>query len=138
MKQEIYFKINRDRNAKGLVVDGIKFNARQLFKYIIHHFGLSDEAKIRKVEIAITLDGAPLDDKTGHITIGFKVCDKDAVDPITKKYIFNDDDDGPNLQSGKFCFPVSMILAKDNKQTYNKYLRDIFEEVDKLRNEGVP
>jgi hypothetical protein len=138
MKQEIYFKIIRDRNAKGLVVDGIKFNVRQLFKYIIHHFGLSDEAKIRKVEIAITVDGAPLDDKTGHITIGFKVCDKDAVDPITKKYIFNDDDDGPNLQSGKFCFPVAMILAKDDKQTYNKYLRDIFEEVDKLRNEGVP
>jgi hypothetical protein len=135
MKQEIYFKIIRDRNAKGLVVDGIKFNVRQLFKY---HFGLSDEAKIRKVEIAITVDGAPLDDKMGHITIGFKVCDKDAMEPIMKKYIFNNDDDGPNFQSGKFCFPVAMKLAKDDKQTYNKYLRDIFEEADKLRNEGVP
>jgi hypothetical protein len=31
-----------------------------------------------------------------------------------------------------------MILAKDDKQTYNKKLRDIFEDVDKLRNEGVP
>jgi hypothetical protein len=132
MKQEIYFKIIRDRNAKGLVVDGIKFDVRQLFKYIIHHFGLSEEAKIRKVEIAITVDGAPLDD------IGFKVCDKDAVDPITKKIIFNDDDDGPNIQSGKFCFPVAIILAKDGKKTNNNYLRDIFEEVDKLRNEGVP
>jgi hypothetical protein len=72
----------------------------------------------------------------GHITIGFKVCDKDAVDPITKRNILNDDDDdGPNLQSGKFCFPVAMVLAKDDKQTYNKNLRDIFEEVDKLRNE---
>jgi hypothetical protein len=31
-----------------------------------------------------------------------------------------------------------MILAKDDKKTYNKYLRDISEEVDKLRNEGFP
>jgi hypothetical protein len=122
----------------GLIVDGIKFNVRQLFKYIIHHFRLSEEAKIRKVEIAITVDGAPLDDKTGHITIGFKVCDKDAVDPSTKQKIFNEDDDSPNLQSGKFCFPVAMIFAKYDKQAYNKYLRDIFEKVDKLRNEGVP
>jgi hypothetical protein len=83
IKQEINFKIIRDRNAKGQIVDGIKFNVRQLFKYIIHHFGLSEEAKIRKVEIIITVDGAPLDDKTGHITISFKICDKDAVDPIT-------------------------------------------------------
>jgi hypothetical protein len=74
----------------------------------------------------------------GDITIGFKVCDKDAVDPITKRKIFNNNDDGPNLQSGKFCFPIPMILAKDDKQTYNKYLRDIFEEVDKLISEGVP
>jgi hypothetical protein len=36
-------------------VDGIKFNVRQLFKYIIHHFGLLEEAKVRKVEIAITV-----------------------------------------------------------------------------------
>jgi hypothetical protein len=87
-------------------VDGIKFNVMQLFKYIIHHFGLSEEAKMRKVAIAITVDGAPLDDKTGYITIGFKVCDKDAVDPVTKQKIFNDDDDGPNLESGKFAFPL--------------------------------
>jgi hypothetical protein len=138
MKQDIYFKIIRDRNAKGLIVDGIKFNVRHLFKYIIHQFGISEEAKIRKVEIAITVDGDPLDDKTGHISIGFKVCGKDAVDPITKRKILNDDDDGPNLQSGKFCFPVAMIFAKDDKQTNNTYLWDKFEEADKLRNEGVP
>jgi hypothetical protein len=102
MKQEIYFKIIRDKNAKGLIVDGIKFNVRQLFKYIIHHFGLCEEAKISK---------------TGHIYIGFKVCYKDAVDPITKQKICNDDDDGPNLQSGNVCSPVAIILAKDDKQT---------------------
>jgi hypothetical protein len=85
MKQEIYFKLILNRNVKVLIVDVMKFNVRQLFKYIIHHFGLSEESKKRKVEIAITVDGSTLDDKTGQITIGFKVCDNDVVDPIRQK-----------------------------------------------------
>jgi hypothetical protein len=80
MKQEINFKIIRDRNAKVQIVDGIKINVRHCFKYIIHYVGLWEEVKKRHVEIEIMVDGAPLDDKTGHITIGFKICDKDAVD----------------------------------------------------------
>jgi hypothetical protein len=31
-----------------------------------------------------------------------------------------------------------MILYKDDKQTYNKYLQDIFKEVDKVSTEGFP
>jgi hypothetical protein len=87
-------------------VDGIEFNVRQFFKYIIHHLRLSDEAKIRKVEIAITVDGAPLDDKTGHITIGLKVCDKDAVDPITKKVYSTMMMMVPIFNRANFAFPL--------------------------------
>jgi predicted nucleic acid-binding Zn-ribbon protein len=138
MKDEISFKVIRDRNGKGQIVDGIRFDTKQLFTYLVHHFGLSEEAKVRQVEIALTVDGAPLDDKIGHVTIGFKICDKAARCPITKVLIFNEEKEGPNLQSGKFCFPVAMLLAKDNKETYNKYLREIFNDVQVLRSEGIP
>jgi hypothetical protein len=80
----------------------------------------------------LTVDGAPIDDKIRHVTIGFKICDKAARCPIMKVLIFNEEKEGPNLQSGKFCFPVAMLLAKDNKETYNKYLREIFNDVQVL------
>jgi hypothetical protein len=73
MKDEISFKVIRDRNGKVQIVDDIRFDTKQLFTYLVHHFGLSEEAKVRQVEIAFTVDRAPLDDKIGHITIGFKI-----------------------------------------------------------------
>jgi hypothetical protein len=54
------------------------------------------------------------------MTIGFKVCDRANRCPITKLLSFNEEKEGPNLQSGKFLLPVAMLLAKDNKETYNK------------------
>jgi hypothetical protein len=138
MKDEISFKVIRDRNVKGQIVDGIRFDTKQLFTYLVHHFGLSEDAKVHQVEIALTVDGAPLEDKTGHVTSGFKICDNAARCPIMKLLIFNEEKEGPNIQSGNFCFPVAMLLAKDNKETYYKYLRDIFNYVQVLRSEGIP
>jgi hypothetical protein len=116
MTEEISFTSICDQDPKGKIVDGIKFDTRQLFKYLIHHFGLSDAVKVRSVQIALIVDGDPLDDKTGHVTIWFKICDKEAIDPITKRFIFNEDSDGLNLQSGKLYLPLAMILAKYKKK----------------------
>jgi hypothetical protein len=137
MKEEITLKVIRDRNAKGQIVDGIRFYTKQIFTYLVHNFGLSEEAKVWRVEIALTVDGAPLDNKTGHVTIGSKFCDKDAICPLTKHTILNEEKEGPNLQWEFFCFPVAMLLAKNNKDTYRKYLRDTFNYVV-LRSEGTP
>jgi hypothetical protein len=99
MKEEVTFKVIRYRNEKGHTVDGIIFDIKQLFTYLVHHFGLSEEAKVRQVEIALIVDGAPLDDKTVHVTIGFNICDKAARCPLTKLVVFNEENEGPNLQS---------------------------------------
>jgi hypothetical protein len=45
MKDEISLKVIRDSNGKGQIVDGIRFDTKQLFTYLVHHFGLSEEAK---------------------------------------------------------------------------------------------
>jgi hypothetical protein len=84
--------------------------------------------------MAITVDGAKLDDKVHHVTIGFKICDKRPCDPITGELIFDEnlpDGEEVNMQSAEWCFPVMVILTKYNKVTYNKYF--IFAFCDKMR-----
>jgi hypothetical protein len=61
--------------------------------------------------------------------IGFKIVDKDDVCPISGKNIFHQ---LGNTQSDKCCFPILMILAKDDKATYDTYLREILNSVKKL------
>jgi chromosome segregation ATPase len=104
MKDEISLKVIMDRSAKGQLLDGIRFDTKHLCTYLVHHFGLYEEAKVRQVEISLTVDGSPIDNKIGHITIGFKMCNKAARCPIMKLLIFNEEKEGPNIQSGKF-FP---------------------------------
>jgi hypothetical protein len=41
--------------------------------------------------MALTVDGAPLDDKTGHVTIGFKIVDEISIEPATGQTIFNEE-----------------------------------------------
>jgi hypothetical protein len=66
MMTEIKYTLIHDQNAKGQIMDGIKFDTRQLFIFLIRHFGLSEEANKRSVQIVLTLDDAPLDDTTGQ------------------------------------------------------------------------
>jgi hypothetical protein len=114
-------------------MDGVSFDMRALFEYLLTSFGLSEEACHRNVEIHVTVGGANLDANLGHVTIGFKICDKSATDPVTGKYIYKnveglkDDNQLDNLKSDAWCFHIVLILEKDNKGTYEKYLHPIFE-----------
>jgi hypothetical protein len=60
---------------------------------------------------------------------GFKVCDKLAQDIFTGKYMFanedgeKDDKHLDNLQPGVGCFPALSLLAKDKKDTYERFLK---------------
>jgi hypothetical protein len=41
------------------------------------------------------------------------------------------------MQSCNWCFPIMMMIAKDDKDIYEKNLRDIFEFCDRLYTEGL-
>jgi hypothetical protein len=58
--------------------------------------------------------------------------DKDARDPLTGKLLL------PTIQSSNNAFPITSIIAKDKKSTYNKFLRHIFEFGQELRDDGIP
>jgi hypothetical protein len=141
MHEEINFEVIKDQDGES-VIDGIKFDMRALFTYLVKAFGLEEETKIRNVEISIAVDGAKLDPNTHHVKIGFKICDKMARDPVSGKFLFSNDegvsDDHhlDNMQSGAWCFPILAVVAKDNKQTYDKFLRPIFEFGKELRHHG--
>jgi hypothetical protein len=66
-------------------VDGVCLNMRALFEYLISSIGLSEEAYHRNVENSVTFDGATLNANSGHVTIGFEICDKKAKVPVTEK-----------------------------------------------------
>jgi hypothetical protein len=116
------------------VVDGARFDVEHLCRYLVTHFGLAAKAKTGTVEFAITCDGAPLDDFTGYLTIGFKIVDKDDVCPISGKNIFHQ---LGNMQADKWCFPILMILAKDDKATYDKYLCEISKFCEEISEKGL-
>jgi hypothetical protein len=90
--------------------------------------------------MAITVDGAKLEDKVHHVTIEFKICDKRACDPITGELIFYENlpygEEG-NMQSAEWCFRLMVIIAKDNKGTYDKHFRDFFAFCDKVRTTSI-
>jgi hypothetical protein len=68
-----------------------------------------------------------------HVTIGFKICDKRARDPVSGKLIFDETTEKGNLQSAVWCFLCMIIIAKDNKGTYDKY----FDFCSKVQKEGI-
>jgi hypothetical protein len=52
-----------DEMHDGEIVDRIRFDVEQLFKYLTVKFGLGKkELRGQRVEIALTIDGATLDD----------------------------------------------------------------------------
>jgi hypothetical protein len=133
MSEEITFKTIREKHMDK-DVEGVSFDPEELFTYLINHFGLSDATKGRRVDICPTVDGAPVDGHTGHGTIGFKICDKEAKCPISGKYIYSE---LKSMQSSKWAYPITMLLVKDNKDNYERCVRPIFDFTEKMRTQEL-
>jgi hypothetical protein len=79
------------------MADGVKFDIEKLFTYLVEKFHLADIALRDSIKIALTADGATLDQR--HVTIGFMICDKRARYPVSGKLIFDEAREKENLQS---------------------------------------
>jgi hypothetical protein len=131
MQTKVAFKLIGERHD-DMLINGVQLNVKELLIYWIKHFGLEEKARASGCEIAMMVDGAKLDDYCIHVICGFKMTDKDARDPLTGKLIL------PTIQSSNNYFPITSIIAKDNKSTYNKFLQHIFEFGQELRDDGIP
>jgi hypothetical protein len=141
MKETVGWKKISERQEDNIIY-GIQYDTYKLMTYLVNAFHLGELAKNENFAfaIAITVDGEKLDDKVHHVTIGFKICDMRACDPITGQLVFDEnltDGEEGHMQSAEWCFTVMVILAKDNKGTYNKYFHDIFAFCDKMHTTSI-
>ena len=87
------------------------------------------------VQVAITYDGAKLcGNGVNHITLGMKIVDKRARDPISKQIISSD---CVGFQSVSLCYPLCTILTKETKEAIFQNFKTFYEEVSIFEEEGL-
>lgn len=100
-----------------------RFDQSAMLKIIAKSFGLLEKAKSEKVGINYAYDGTDVSDFNLCLG-GFKVSDKDARDPITKRPLYGDAS-GYGLQSFKTVFPDAGAIMKDGKDGFEKFRPNI-------------
>jgi hypothetical protein len=67
MKTKVAFKLIGERH-EDIWIDVVQLNMKELLIYLISYYGLEEKARASDCEIAITVDGAKLDDYCIHVT----------------------------------------------------------------------
>jgi hypothetical protein len=72
------------------------------------------------VAISESIDAAQITKNMYFITAGFKACDADAVDPVSKQPLCID---GlySNVQSQNNAFPTQIMIAQETKESYEAF-----------------
>lgn len=114
--------------------EGFEFDAIKVTKTLFEAFGLMEVAKSRAVELALTSDGAQLTNSISHVAAGLKFNDMGLCDPLTKHPLLLHEPDSL-VQSRNLCFPLQIVIAKDNKTTLNGFraLYDKFNDGEVAR-----
>ena len=92
-------------------------------------FGLSEVAKRRPIDMALTLDGAQLTNKLSFVMAGLKLVDLAVRNPLTGEFELDPDAEGSKYlpQSRKWCFPLKLCMGKETKQMYQEEFASIFQ-----------
>jgi hypothetical protein len=97
----------------------LTFDLDNLLRLIICGYGLDKFATTcsghKQVMLAHTLDGAMLTSHLGHVTVGIKIVDPRASNPLTGIPI------GLSglFQTRDLCYPAQIVFGKDCKSLYN-------------------
>ena len=103
-------------DGSSIVGEGFEFDTIKVTETLFKAFGLMDEAKHRSVELGLASDGAQLTNTISHVAAGLKFNDVAMKDPTTKKPMLLHSPDSL-VQSRNLCFPLRIVIAKDNKMT---------------------
>jgi hypothetical protein len=115
-------------------VDGFQFDYEKALLYLNDHVfclknAASDPTQPR-ILWAFTVDGVRVSANVTLIIAGIKCLDPRAIDPKTGVFI-------SLVQSPDKCFPLKVLVCKDNKTTYQEYLADFFAYFKDLENKPV-
>jgi len=84
-----------------------------------------------RTTVAATCDGGEITWSLSHVSAGIKIVDSRAKDPPNGEPLFGLS--GHDKVQSKFhCYPLYIILAKDNKELYQIHLSQFFNEVNQL------
>jgi len=104
----------------------IHFSPKELFAAVIKAFKLNVVARERGIIFHQSIDGALLTKFLSHLTYGIKVADRAATCPFTGKPIWGIEDS--IMQSRNTCFPVFILMKRENKETVLR-VKPIIQEV---------
>jgi hypothetical protein len=100
--------------------EGFEFDVVKTTRTLLEAFGLMTDAKHRSIELSLTSDGAQLTNTLSHVTAGLKFNDVGMRNPFTKELMFLLEA-GSLVQSRRWCFPLRVIIGKDNKKTLHGF-----------------
>lgn len=100
--------------------EGFEFDVIKTTRTLFDAFGLMADAKRRSVELSLASDGAQLTHTISHVTAGLKFNDMGMRDPVTKCPLLLHRPDSL-VQSRNLCFPLRVVIAKDNKETLDGF-----------------
>jgi hypothetical protein len=78
-----------------------------------------------RVIMAATADGGELSWNLTQMSAGVKIVDCRAKDPVSGELLFGETG-YEKVQSKFHCYPLHIILAKDNKALYQTHLSTFF------------
>jgi len=112
----------------------VEWVPEQMMSMVIKGFGLEQQAKERSIMIHQAMDGAQLSKNITHVTYGFKMADRGALCPFSKKPLFGGNDNEASVQSRNNCFPLKIVMEHES----NKIVDLMRPIISVVKNMGIP
>ena len=113
-----------------LTANSVKFDVSRAIQFLLEKHGLwghvlNDE----HVLLAATVDGGDLAWNITQVSAGIKMIDRRAINPVSGSLLFGNS--GHNKIQSRFnCYPLHVVIAKDNKELYKTHLANFFRDVN--------
>jgi len=112
--------------------NSVKFNIQHAVKFILERHGLWQAVLMEdRVVLAATVDGGELSWNLSHVSAGIKIVDPKAKEPLSGDLLFGESGHD-RVQSRFHCYPLHIIISKDNKQLYQTHLSSFFRDINTL------
>jgi len=112
----------------------IQWDPQHLLSGMIKAYQLTEVAKVRPVEIHVSIDGAMLSKNWNHLTAGVKQGDSAAFCPRRQQLIYGNTDN-TMIQSRDHCFPFIIAMVRETKKSVD-WMRPRLELLDTIANPG--
>jgi len=118
-----------------LMENSVKFDLKVAVDFLLKKHGLWEFVlSSDHTTVAATCDEGEITWSLSHVSAGIKIVDIRSKNPLTGKPLFGRSSHD-RVQSKFHCYPLYIILARDNKELYQTHLSQFFHEVNQLEEE---